>query len=100
MSYHRSAVDIIECSAIIDGMASMTIRDMDPELKARLRVRAAKHGRSMEEEVRVILRATVAEESSRAPNLADAIRKRFRAFGGVELDLPAREPMREPPRPR
>lgn len=81
-------------------MAGMAIRDLDPELKARLRVRAAKHGRSMEEEVRVILRAAVADEGPRATKLAGAIRNRFRAVGGVELDLPRREPMREPPRPR
>lgn len=94
------AVDSIDRGAIIDVMAGMAIRDLDPELKARLRVRAAKHGRSMEEEVRVILRAAVAEEGSPAPKLAEAIRMRFRAIGGVELDLPTREPMREPPRPR
>ena len=33
-------------------MASITVRNLDDELKQRLRVRAAQHGHSMEEEVR------------------------------------------------
>ena len=40
-------------------MATLTIRDVDEELKARLRVRAAEHGRSMEAEVRAILRLSL-----------------------------------------
>ena len=54
-------------------------------------------GRSMEEEARIILRKAV--EAEAAPdNLARAIRARFAPFGGVELALPPRAPMREPPR--
>ncbi|MEM9961810.1 MAG: plasmid stabilization protein [Pseudomonadota bacterium] len=77
-------------------MASITIRNLEDELKRRLRVRAAEHGRSMEEEVREILREAVA---GAAPprNLASAIRARVAPLGGVELVLPEREPMREPP---
>lgn len=77
-------------------MASITIRNLDDDLKLRLRIRAAEHGRSMEEEARDILRRVMAE----APpprNLAAAIRGRFAALGGVELELPPREPIREPP---
>jgi plasmid stability protein len=51
----------------------------------------------MEEEARNILRAALAEETSTPVNLAEAIRRRFEPFGGVELELPARAPMREPP---
>jgi len=40
-------------------MASITIRNLEDRVKTRLRVRAAEHHRSMEEEVRVILRAAV-----------------------------------------
>jgi plasmid stability protein len=80
-------------------MASITIRRLDEATKARLRVRAARHGRSMEEEARTLLRDAVREDVARAGNLADAIRARFRRLGGVELRLPAREPMREPPKP-
>jgi plasmid stability protein len=80
-------------------MASITIRRLDEATKARLRVRAARHGRSMEEEARTLLRDAVREDVATAGNLADAIRARFRRLGGVELRLPAREPMREPPKP-
>lgn len=79
-------------------MASITIRNLDETLKERLRVRAARHGRSMEDETREILKSALAEGRRSAPNLAEALRRRFADFGGVELDLPAREPMREPPR--
>ena len=79
-------------------MASLTIRNLDEKTKARLRLRAARHGRSMEEEVRTLLRAAVTQEPIAGGNLANAIRARFRRFGGVELQLAAREPMREPPK--
>ena len=81
-----------------DRMASITIRDLDDALKARLRVRAAENGRSMEEEVRAILRAALATGSLRGRTLVDAIRSRVEPLGGVDLDLPTRAPMREPPR--
>ena len=77
-------------------MASITIRNLEDEVKRRLRVRAAEHGRSMEEEAREILRQVVGQEKP-AHNLAAAIRARVEPLGGVELDLPRREPMREPP---
>lgn len=80
-------------------MASITIRNLEDEVKARLRVRAARHGRSMEEEAREILRAAVARGARRAePSLPRAIRRRFAELGGVELDLPPREAAPEPPR--
>ena len=79
-------------------MASITIRNLDDALKQRLRVRAAEHGRSMEEEAREILREAVG--NSRPPqNLAAAIRKRVAPAGGIDLDIPPRQPMREPPDP-
>ena len=80
-------------------MASITIRNLDEQTKARLRVRAAHHKRSMEDEARNILRAALAEQSGTLRNLADAIRSRFQPFGGIDLQLPVREPMREPPKP-
>jgi len=80
-------------------MASITIRNLDEQTKARLRVRAAHHKRSMEDEARNILRAAVAEGAATPANLAEAIRGRFASLGGVELRLPTREPMREPPTP-
>jgi antitoxin FitA len=78
-------------------MASITIRDLDPETGERLRLRAARHGRSMEEEARVILRSGLAEHASSPVRLGTAIHDRFRTLGGVELELPPRDPMRAPP---
>ena len=80
-------------------MASITIRKLDEQTKARLRVRAAHRQRSMEDEARNILRAALAEEDSAPRNLAETIRRRFKPLGGIDLRLPVREPMREPPKP-
>jgi plasmid stability protein len=78
-------------------MTSITIRNLDDALKHRLRVRAARRNRSMEEEARDILRCALAEEPNPGDNLADRIRRRIEPFGGVELELPPRGPIREPP---
>jgi plasmid stability protein len=51
----------------------------------------------MEDEARNILREALAEQSAPPGNLAEAIGRRFRPLGGVELRLPARQPMRHPP---
>ena len=80
-------------------MASITIRNLDEQTKARLRVRAAHRQRSMEDEARNILRAALAEEVTAPRNLAETIRRRFKPLGGIDLRLPVREPMREPPKP-
>jgi antitoxin FitA len=79
-------------------MSSITIRNLEANVKSRLRVRAARHGRSMEEEARDILRGALSEKAPRPTNLFDAIRRRVAPLGGVELKIPAREPMRETPR--
>lgn len=78
-------------------MPSITIRNLDAETKSRLRVRAAHHDRSMEEEARDILRSVLAEEPLPTADLATSIRKRFEPLGGVELELPPREAIRRPP---
>lgn len=78
-------------------MASITIRNLDDKLKQRLRLRAAQHGRSMEDEARDILRTTLAEERAAPQDLGLAIRRRFARFGGVDLPTVPRERMREPP---
>ena len=78
-------------------MASITVGNLDKELERRLRVRAAVNGRSMEQEARVILKAALTEQPAGGKDLATAIRERFAPLGGVELELPPREPMREPP---
>ncbi len=77
-------------------MATMTIRNIDDDLKARLRIQAATHGRSMEDEARDILRAALSTEPVRGKSLVDAIRARIEPLGGIELELPAREAIREP----
>ena len=77
-------------------MASITIRNLDDDVKTRLRVRAAENHRSMEEEARLILRDAVGRKPS-TENLAEAIRARIAPLGGVDLELPPREPGREPP---
>jgi plasmid stability protein len=79
-------------------MASITIRNLDERTKSRLRIRAAHHNRSMEEEARNILRTALAEVEPSPKNLAETIRARFERLGGVDLQLPPREPMREPPK--
>jgi antitoxin FitA len=80
-------------------MSSITIRNLDPSIKERLRVRAAEHGQSMEAEARRILQ-TALTGAGRAPtrNLYDRIHARFAPLGGVDLQLPPREPIRDPPR--
>lgn len=79
-------------------MATVTIRNLDDDVKARLRVRAAQHGRSMEEEARTILRAALSltpQPGSGAALVAD-IRALVEPFGGIALELPPRPPMPEP----
>lgn len=80
-------------------MATLTIRKLDENTKARLRLRAAAHQTSMEEEARTILRTALAEDEARPQDLVSAVRRRFDPLGGVELELPSREPIREPPAP-
>ncbi|MDS1140026.1 plasmid stabilization protein [Pusillimonas sp. SM2304] len=75
----------------------MTIRNIDEQLKARLRVQAATHGRSMEDEARDILRAALSTAPERGQSLIEAIRSRISPLGGVDLALAPREPIRNPP---
>jgi plasmid stability protein len=78
-------------------MATLTIRQLDEKTKARLRVQAAHHGRSMEEEAREILRSALSIVRPVKGNLAETIRQRFASFGGVELELPRRDAVCQPP---
>jgi plasmid stability protein len=78
-------------------MASITIRNLDDDVKTRLRMRAASHSRSMEEEARVILRDAVSVGKFGLRDLVEFTRECFGPLGGVELELPPRGPMREPP---
>lgn len=80
-------------------MASLLIRKIDDRTKARLRVRAAEHGRSMEEEARTILATELRPEAKakRKESLYEAIRRCAEPLGGFDLDIPPREPMRKLP---
>jgi antitoxin FitA len=78
-------------------MASMTIRNIDEQLKTRLRIAAAQHGRSMEDEARNILRVALSTESAgNQGRITNSIRERIQPLGGIELDLPVRGAIRDP----
>lgn len=79
-------------------MASITVRNLNDDVKKRLRLRAALNGNSMEEEVRQILSAVVYDPAIPAKGLGTAIHNLFKPLGGLELDLPPRDAMREPPK--
>jgi plasmid stability protein len=70
-------------------MAAVSIRDLDDSVREKLRMRAARHGRSMEAEMRAILTAAVTDEQPR-PGLFTTLTSRFSQLGGVDLDPPAR----------
>jgi plasmid stability protein len=76
--------------------ASITVRDLDHRLMMRLRMQAAVHGCSMEDEARNILGAAVNREPVRLGSLAASIRARFACLGGVELPPVPRAAMRAP----
>ena len=78
-------------------MASITIRNLDDDATTRPRFGAAKYHRSMEEEVRVILCDASNSHLAGSGNLAAFTRECFAPVSGVELELPPRGPMREPP---
>lgn len=70
-------------------MAGISVRNLDDDIAAGLRLRAATNGRSMEAEVRAILTAAVTEGDDRH-NLALAMRERFASFDDIDLDIPPR----------
>jgi len=77
-------------------MASITIRKLPEDTKRRLRIRAARNGRSMEQEARELLKAGLAQADSPPENIGEAIHRRFAALGGVDLKIPPRGPIRDP----
>lgn len=78
-------------------MATLTIRRLDDKTKAELRVRAAHHGRSMEEEARAILRSALGGPPPEEQKLAKAIHNRFARYGGLDLKVPRRSHQRPIP---
>ena len=80
-------------------MAALTIRELDEGVKSRLRLRAARNGRSIEEEARLILGEALPEPPTgkSGQHLLDVFRKAFGPLGGVDLELPPRESDWTPP---
>lgn len=76
------------------AVAAVSIRNLDDEVRERLRRRAAEHGRSMEAEMRAILVEAVREPGDEE-SLVTAMVARFAEIGGVELEI---EPRVEPAR--
>lgn len=74
----------------VPRMATLTIRNLDEDLKTRLRLQAASQGHSMEEEARNILRRALSLRSFQR-GLGSRVRRRFEVHGGVELELPPRK---------
>jgi len=70
-------------------MSTLTIRNIEPAIKDKLRHAAAAHGRSMDEEVRTILRNVLTQPAA-TTGLGSRIHARFASLGGVELALPER----------
>jgi len=77
--------------------AAITIRKLEDTVKSQLRVQAAEHGRSMEEEAREILKNALNKSAAAPVDLATSVRRRFAAVGGVELAIPERQPIRQAP---
>jgi plasmid stability protein len=75
------------------AMATLTIRGLDDELHARLRVQAARHGRSMEAEVRAVLADYLSSTrtSGTSDGLGSRMHARFASLGDAELELPTRD---------
>jgi len=69
-------------------MAQIVVRNIEDSVKARLKRRAARHGRSMEEEVRAILREAVKRDQSHTEGLGTRIANRFAGIGFEEGELP------------
>ncbi len=68
-------------------MAQVLVRNLDDDVKERLRLRAHRHGHSMEEEIRDILRQALADDGAPVPKLGSRIAARF-AGRGLSEDLP------------
>jgi antitoxin FitA len=80
-------------------MASLTIRNFDDELKTLLRLQAARHGCSMEQEARDLLRKAVQAKPAGA-DFAQKIHQRFTELKVEELPIPKRRAVRLPVEPK
>ncbi|MBU1690334.1 MAG: pantothenate metabolism flavoprotein [Gammaproteobacteria bacterium] len=80
-------------------MSSLTIRNLDDQLKAMLRLQAARHGCSMEQEARDILRRAIQLQSA-GVGFAQKINQRFAGMNADELPIPKRRTARLPVIPK
>lgn len=76
---------------------TIAIRSLDGQVRERLRIRAARNGRSIDAEACVNLATILGSEGNDQPNLAKAIRRRVAPFGGIELDQHSSVAIGEPP---
>ena len=71
-------------------MASLTIRQLDEDIKSKLRMQAARHGHSMEAEARAVLARAFADEEDSDKGIATRIQEIVSKAGGFDLPIPDR----------
>lgn len=81
-------------------MSSITVRNLDEGVKQALRIRASENGRSMEQEVRELLKAVLlkgkkVDTNAEAPNFAQRVQQRFQGLNAQDLPLPERQAARD-----
>jgi plasmid stability protein len=84
-----AVIDSIDVGNAVTAMATLTVRNLDDDVRNELRSLAARHGRSMEAEARAALVDYV--QAHRRPSLLEAAERFRRETGGIELELPARD---------
>ncbi len=84
----------------IKQMPGLTLNNLDPLTQNRLRLKAAQHGRSMEDEATILLREKLEDESTsdpvKEPHILHQIRAAVEKYGGVDIELPSRKSIRPP----
>ena len=78
-------------------MSSITIRNLDESIKSSLRLRAARHGWSMEQEVRQILQQILAPKQAGQVSFAERVNRRFAGLEADSLQIAPRQIARTPP---
>ena len=78
-------------------MTSITVRNLDESIKIGLRLRAAQHGWSMEQEVRDILQRTLSDLQTEPISFAERVNLRFKGLSADELPIVQRQTARQPP---
>ena len=78
-------------------MNSITINDVDDTLRRQLSVRAAERGHSIEEEAREILKTALEGNPPSEEGFGTVLHEMFKSVGGVDLEIPGRDSMRQPP---